>query len=558
MTYSAEYQRQRKLEKKEGARERKTAAGVLLESLLVQIQRTTTLHFPSKKYQLDPVAFAREVLGVEPWSKQVEILEAVRDHKRVAVKSGHKVSKSHSAAIVALWFYCSFEDARVIMTSTTARQVDKILWRELRMLKARSGRCCACKAADLAPIPCEHSAVIDGVIGDLARTGLISEDFREIVGFTASEAEAVAGISGKNLLYIVDEASGVDDAIFEAIEGNRAGGARVVMFSNPTRTAGTFFEAFNASKRFWHCITISSEETPNVVEGRDIIPGLATREWVEEKKEEWGEDSALYKVRVKGEFATREDGKAFPLHTIETSEARWHDMPADPEGRLFLGLDPAGATGQGDESAFSLRRGYKQIALFVLRGLRAEGHLVHVLSTLARYKREGEVPVVVIDREGNIGAELFGSMRNFTEAHKGVFELVGLRASDKARRNPLIYDRMRDELAANLEAWMREGGAIIEDTKLSSEMHELEWKQHITGKLKITPKDAIKKKLGRSPDRYDATALSVWEPLDLQDEAPRGAASSSDDEYGVLLDPYAGADAFRSCIPANDVWPLAA
>src|SRR5204862_354817 len=145
---------------------------------------------------------------------------------------------------------------------------------------------------------CPHSVVIEEEPGELARTGLKSVDFREIVGFTAREAEAVAGISGRNLLYILDEASGIPDEIYEAIEGNRAGGARVVLLGNPTKTTGEFFDAFHAKARFYKTITVSSEQTPNVVTGRDEIPGLATRAWIEEKREEWRPDSALYKVRV--------------------------------------------------------------------------------------------------------------------------------------------------------------------------------------------------------------------------------------------------------------------
>src|SRR5690606_35865340 len=123
------------------------------------------------------------------------ILEAVRDHQRVAVSSGHKCGKSMSAAILSLWYYCSFPNARAIMSSTTARQVDQILWRELKMVRTRGGKCVACKAADpedrKIARPCPHSALIEGDIGELARTGLKSPDFREVFGFTAREAEAV-------------------------------------------------------------------------------------------------------------------------------------------------------------------------------------------------------------------------------------------------------------------------------------------------------------------------------------------------------------------------------
>ncbi len=516
------------------------------------LERTLHIRFPDPKFQADPVAFFRDILGVEPWSRQIEIIEAVRDHDRVAVCSGHKVSKSHTAAGIALWYYCSFPDARVVMTSTTSRQVDQILWRELRMLRARGGRCAACKEADpsglIIPRPCEHSTLIEGEQGELARTGLKSEDFREIVGFTAREAEAVAGISGRNLLYIADEASGIGDDIFDAIEGNRAGGAKLLMLSNGTRNEGAFFEAFTTKAALYFTMRVSSEETPNVIEGRIVIPGLATREWIEEKRIEWGENSPLYRIRVLGQHALAEEAKIFSVHLIEQSEQRWSDTP--DAGRLYIGLDPAGETGLGDDTCFAVRRGLKLLALRRMRGLTDDQHLMQLLLVIKEFGLPRETPVVVLDREGSIGASLSGRLRSYQDTAPLAFELVTVRASERAVRHPHIYDRMRDELCANLESWFRDGGAILEDVKLAAELHTLEWKQAVTGRLKITPKDVIRKHIGRSPDSYDALALSAWEPLSLQEPrttAERAALSpGANQPYAEqTLDPYGGGEWWR-------------
>ncbi len=514
------------------------------------VSRATTMRFPNAEYQRDPARFFREVLGVEPWDRQIEIIEAVRDHDRVAVCSGHKIGKSLSVVGLALWYYCSFHDARVIMSSTTSRQVDQILWRELRMVRARSGRCVACKAADpdglLIPRPCPHSAMIEGEQGELARTGLKSPDFREIVGFTAREAEAVAGISGRNLLYLIDEASGVPDAIFEAIEGNRAGGARIALVGNGTRNEGEFFEAFNSKSHLYHCIRVSSETTPNVVHGAMLVPGLATREWIEEKKLEWGENSPLYRVRVRGEHATHEEGKIFSLHAIGESEARWHDAPE--AGRLSIGIDPAGESGSGDETVFAARRGFRMLKLEAHRGFNAQRHLGHLLTMLRPPLRlPRETPIVVVDRGGTIGHELCALLRQYVDDHPGAFDLVTIRPSDAAQRLPQVYATMRDALAGNLEQWMRDGGAVLEDTKLTKELHALEWRPDARGRLKVTPKETLRKILGRSPDRYDALALSCWEPLSLLDaDVPASAqgivqAERANHYEAPVMDPYAGA-----------------
>jgi phage terminase large subunit len=557
--------------------------------------------WPNAKYRDDPVGFAHDVLGVEPWAKQVEILEAVRDHPRVAVRSGHKTGKSNSAGIIAWWFYCSWPDARVVMSSTTSRQVDIILWRELTMMHARGGRCIACKrelrelmgsgihqidAEERIPKPCAHSALIDGEVKRLARTGVRSEDFRTISGFTAKEAEAIAGISGRNLLFIIDEASGVPDEIFEAIEGNRAGGARIVLFSNPTRTTGEFFEAFHKKSALYRGLRVSSAETPNAVTGTTVIPGLAEAAWIAEKGQEWGENSPQYKVRVEGEFPVGEDGRIFTLQAILAAEQLWPEVEA--VGRLFVGFDPAGEAGTGDEMALCARRGRKAIRFDIHRGLGEYDALLELLLLLVELRDDGEKPVVVVDVEGEVGAKVHTALRDYEEgalrdsklreflnankAHpllalvggsKQVpFDLVTVRASERAKAKAKVYHRLRDRLCGNLADWLRgepgqdNGGAIPEDAKLSAELHCLVWIKVDNGPLQLMPKTEIRKILGRSPDRYDALALSVWEPRWLQDDDEEAFEASpaliqslvapvsrrnddGDDDEGGAMDPYA-------------------
>lgn len=509
----------------------------------------TRTRFPSPLYRDRPVDFFHEVLGIEPWSKQIDVINAVRDHKRVAVASGHKIGKSNLAAGVALWFFCSFSDARVVMTSTTSRQVDQILWRELRMLRARSGRCIQCKHEDpealRIPRPCPHSTLIEGEQGELARTGLKTPDFREVVGFTAREAEAVAGISGRHLLYVVDEASGVDDEIFTAIEGNRAGGARILLLGNPTRNEGEFFNAFYSKKHLYVSFRISSEETPNVVSGDDeLIPGLATREWIEEKKQEWGEGSPLYSVRVQGKHALSEEGRIFNLHLIAQAEHRWHDMP--DAGRLSIGLDPAGESGRGDETMFCPRRGLKSYRMRPFRGLTPEQHVATALHIIKELGLPREVPVIVVDREGPIGIKVYRLLLDYLDTHPHAFDVVGVRSSDGAQRQPMEYDRLRDELAANLYAWFCDGGSIVEDVKLEAELHVWEWSVTVRGKRKIQLKEKVRKELGRSPDRYDALALACWEELSLRDRLPAADAAPADNYYAeATMDPYKAMDIWR-------------
>lgn len=561
-----------------GGRARPTCISAALSALRELHAIDAGIQWPSTRYQKDPVGFAQDVIGQAVWEAQVEILEAVRDHDRVSVRSGHKIGKSNTAGILAWWFFSSFTDARVVLTSVTARQVDAVLWREVRKMRARAGRCLECKASDLArseeqrrrfpaPNPCAHSSLLSpGRMPDLARSGFRADDMREIVGFTAREAEAVAGVSGENILYLPDEASGIDDTIFDAIDGNRAGGAKICLFSNPTRTEGEFFESHHSKALrldargktigFYKTIHVSSESTPNVREGRKVIPGLATREWVEEKKREWGEDSALYKVRVKGEFCLNEEGKILSLHDLLLAEVRWEET--EGVGRLFIGLDPSGPGDAGDDSVFAPRRGLKVFPLHVpAQGLDADQHVTELLQVI-KIHRTSELelpPVVVIDRDGPIGSEIYGLLRAYAEGHAGSFVVVGVRGSEWAKRDRDIYERVRDTVWANAAAWFKSGGAIPEDARLAKELHAPSWFQpQGSAKLKATSKKELRKMLdGRSPDRADAVCLSVWEPSVIDDEETMAAAKAPPPAFSPepeivgrpAFDPYAGLDAFR-------------
>lgn len=482
-----------------------------------------------RAYAKDPNGFARDVLGLALWEGQIKIVEACRDRLRVAVVSGHKIGKSTALAVLAIWYYCSFPGARVVITATTSRQVDGIIWREVRRLVRR------------AKLPIPGAADIHV----LARSGLKDpDDFSEIVGFTAREAEAAAGISGANLLYLIDEASGVPDEIFEAIEGNRAAGTvRVVMIGNPTRSEGEFFEAFHSKRDLYQTFEISSEDTPNASGKGTPIPGLASREWIDEKIREWGRDSPLFKVRVQGRFVVAQEAKCVPLDLIAEAQARWHTT--EPEGRLFIGLDAAGDGGAGDRSVAAARRGRKALGLRSEIGLSADAHVPMVLGMIGEYGDPNDPPpVVCIDAEGPVGAKVGAAL----DAHLSTmprdrqpFLLVRIRASDRAIRQPLLYDRVRDELWANLREWLRDDGALFEHAKLDRELNAPSFFRDLRGRTKVTDKRALRKMLGRSPDHADAVALSVWTPIAVLATRPqRYDAGTIEARVEGNLDPYAG------------------
>jgi hypothetical protein len=469
--------------------------------------------WPAPIWQAKPIAFANTILGVELHGWQRDFLTAIAESPRVSCAGGRKVGKDFTVAVAALWWWASFEDAKVILTAPTSRQVDRILWKEIRRLYRGSGRCVACKRSDpTGPRPCPHSAELSGKLGELAHTGLRAFDDREIRGETANEAEGAAGVSGSRLLYILDEASAIDDATHATIRGNLASGqSREVLISNPTRPRGFFFDSHHAKAHLYRTLRVSSCDSPNVLAGEDIVPGLASASWLADTERDWGRDSPLFRVHVLGEFVLNEAGRAFTVHAIAEAEKKWADTKA--EGRIIIGLDPAGDSGLGDESVFAVRRGMKIVRLHARRGLSDDAHVEEALA-LIEVEQRGEPssvrPQIVIDRDGSIGARVWSAFVAYQMRNPTAFELRGVRGGERAVREPLTYGSTRDEVFANLEKWLREGGAIPTDTKLSAELAEFQWATNVQGRSKITPKDDLKKILGRSPDRADGVSLAAW------------------------------------------------
>lgn len=445
------------------------------------------------RYYDDPVAFCTEVLGFEPWEGQQVVLNLLAHHDSITVPAGRAVGKSRLDGAASLWFACTRgPGARVILTAPTFRQVQVILWEEIRNLW------------HAAKVP------LHGEIAKMASTGARLANGAQILGLTAEKPEAFQGIRGSVMLIIADEASGISDEIFNVLDGNTAGGAKLLLTGNPTRSTGYFRESIR-SERF-KCQRLSAEDSPNVKAGRIVVRGLATLEWLEERRREWGTDSPFYKIHVLGEVVEAEEGRLFTIEmvTAATDAKRYAATPAT--GRLVIGVDPAGDGADGDEAAFTARRGKKVTKQYAKRGLTPDGHIVEVLGLIATQRGDSaEQAIVIIDRDGYIGAKVYAAFAAYRMLHEDAFILYGIRGGERARRKPLVYDRVRDEVWFGLVDAIRDGLVFPDDVKLTRELAAVKAEAHISGRSKVTEKKELRAELGRSPDRADSLCLCVVE-----------------------------------------------
>lgn len=450
------------------------------------------------RWAADPVAYFHEALGLRTWWRQDEILTAITQHRRVAVKAGQKVSKSCTAAGLALWYAMTRRGARVVCASSSGGQLKKVIWHELRSRIAATSRT---RVVDGQTVREAGIAPIGVIVPEEPSTGIRFRNGSEIFGVSPDNPTVAAGISGADMLYVLDESTGIPDEIFEAFDGNTSGGGKILAISNPTSTSGWFFDAFQAGSA-WHQITISSEEAAAV---DPPIRGLATREYLEEKSRpsEWGRGSTIWDVRVKGEFPRNGGDTVVSLALVAAAEERWTEAPQgeDATAPLRLGVD-VGGDGTDPSSIVWSRGRWSSRPIVLPKASTPE--LVQAVCDLVRERRRpGERATVKIDST-SIGHGAYGYLKLETE----LMDVIGVE-SHSGSPDPTCY-RMRDAVWMSLRSWLGTG-AIAKDHRLRSDLTAPKYDPAPDGRHRVEPKPAIRKRLKRSTDRADALALAVFD-----------------------------------------------
>ncbi len=434
----------------------------------------------------DPGYFFRRALGWEPWARQVEIAHALAQAihgagpKRIAVRSGNGVGKTALAARLMLWVVRCFRESVVITTAPTERQVTELLWREARA---------AYQASRIS---------LDGRLYEgQPRWDLGPNRFALGMSPEHTQPEGFQGFHARLIVFIVDEASGVPEAHWEAIKGSLlAGNAIVVAIGNPIRLHGEFYEAFHRNAALWRTFHISAFDTPNLAPGRAEgeplpVPGLVTPEAVAAAKAEWGEESPLYQVRILGQFPQAPSSQLIHLEWVEAAMR----AGAQP-GPAALGVDVARSG--SDETAIALLVGNRLERLDTWVGQ----DTMKTAGAVNAYAEAWPGISIAID-DGGVGGGVVDRLRELgVAAHAVKFGAAPDGPSAGHFKNKLA------ELYWRLRQWLEQGRLSLPgDSKLTAQLMQLEWEQESDRTIRVYKRGLRKE--AASPDRADALALAV-------------------------------------------------
>lgn len=463
----------------------------LMERLLEHAPRRAT----ALDYTRDPVGWMTTKLDAVLWSKQCEIAQALVAHRRVAVHSAHEMGKSYVAARLVAWWLDTHPpgEAFVVSTAPTAKQVRAILWRELRRA---------------------HTA--GHLAGRLNQTEWWLND--ELVAFGSKPADydpmAFQGIHARYVLIVIDEACGVPEDIFRAAGSLAANEhSRLLAIGNPDDPA-SYFATICKPGSGWHAIHVDGLQSPNFTgepipdELRDL---LLAPVYVQELRDEVGEDSAVYISKVRGLFPENTTDGVVPLSWVRACQRLEQVWAPDQLLPVELGMDVGAG---GDETVLRERRGWAAGRTWRKRTPDWAEAVAIVLDAI----QETGATRVKVDSNG-IGWGVVGRLQELRGEGRHGAEIVPVNvgtaatALDEQRKPkfPHLRDQLWWEIGRELSRSQAWDLAAVDDTTVA-QLIAPTYSRDSAGRIKVEPKADTRKRLKRSPDDADALLLAFYVP----------------------------------------------
>ena len=455
------------------------------------MEQTTTMKTLIKRYRNNPILFVREVCKAEPEIEQIQMLDSVNKNKMTAVKSGHGIGKTTTLAWTILWFMFTRPFPKIPCTAPTMHQLRDILWAEISKWLYQS------------PI---LQQFFEWTVERL--TLRTQEEKWFAVARTATKPDAMQGFHSESLLFVVDEASGVDNKIFEPILGALTGEeTRFIMVGNPTKTEGFFYDAFTKNRNMFNCITLNAENSNRV--SKDFVSAIIAL---------YGKDSDPYRVRVAGEFPKSQPDTFISLELIERAinNYRYKEHPKDDMlVNIHLGVDVARFG--DDESVIYLTKEYEGgLYLSVIQEVVYKNTTVELTGRTKAIVRQlnAQYPKFVVNVNvdgGGVGAGVVDELESdHSDLKYKVIEQTFGGQGGTLNEEPIKYSNNTGLLWGNVRRLLlMEKLWFAEDNTLIKQLSTRKYSVDEDGNIRLERKSEMKKRNEESPDRADSLSLSL-------------------------------------------------
>lgn len=434
--------------------------------------------------------------GPRKW--QAEVLSEIGDHLsnpetrhtplRLAVASGHGIGKSALIGMIINWGLDTCDDTRIVVTANTDGQLknktapEVLKWSRMNMTHEKG----------------LFNVTATSIYSTIPKR---EKSWRcDFMPWSKENTEAFAGLhnEGKRIIVIYDEASAIDDKIFEVTEGALTDDDTEIIwiaFGNPTRSTGRFRECWRKFSKMWSSRNIDSRD----VEGTN-------KKLFDDWAGAYGEESDFFKVRVRGMFPSASPNQFISDELVDAAYGKHLREDQYNFAPVILSCDPAW-TGD-DDLVIAKRQG---LFFEILDTMPKNDNDILVANKLKRYANEHNAAVIFIDQGWGTG--IYSGLRTM-----GVTNAILVSFGEKSGRQDCFNKRA--EMLVQTKEWFKMGGAIPKDDELREEAIALDSLPVLDGKYKFPPKDAMKEVIGRSPNKLDALALTFAHPVHMPEQNP--------------------------------------
>lgn len=443
-------------------------------------------------YADHPVEFVEDLIGVKPDDIQADILNSLAHNPMTSVRSGHGIGKSAVEAWAIIWFMATRPFPKIPCTAPTQHQLFDILWAEVSKWLRNSPQ-----------LEKEFVWTKEKVY----LKGYQEEWFA--VARTATKPDALQGFHADNVLYIIDEASGVKDNIFEPVLGSLStSGSRLLMCGNPTQLSGFFYESHNKNRASYSTFHVDGRKSKRV-----------SQEFVQTIINMYGEDSDVFRVRVAGDFPLAEDDVFIPLTLVEKSIMTEFSPRKNPN-TLRIGCDVARF---GDDKTVI---GYKQDEKVEIHRKRrgqdtmktADDIVLLYDELLKKHPGYKDMVDVTVD-DGGVGGGVVDRLKQLKRNNPERFAQMNVVPVNFGRRikHKYYHDSttfMMSVVKKLLSPFDEETGEpkpveliLPNDDDLVAQLSGRKYRLTEASKIKVESKDEMKKRELPSPDEADCILL---------------------------------------------------
>jgi len=521
-------------------------------------------------YKNDPVGFGQDKLG-ESYTDEVKVLmESVRDYPVTIAVSATGTGKTHAAARVSIWFYKTYHQAKVFTAAAPPiDNLETLLWGEIGNVVRKNKKMFASDyitRLNISSTPPLSSQTLDDM-EDEEEVSFIKGVTIPTSGTTHERESKFSGKHAPNMMFIFDEGDAIPDEVYKGSDGCMSGGhVRMLIMFNPKSQVGAAYRKIRDGQA--NVVYLSAFGHPNVITGKDVIPGAVTRDTTVRRINEWcrllvGDErpdsecfelpeflvgsvakshagkeyppleAGYYKIMepsfsymVLGRYPAKGSNQLISMAWISAARSRWDVYVArngevPPVGtKAKMGQDVAEFG--NDENVSCFRYGG-----FVPRFITWDGVDLRITGDRAavEMKRRNIIDCSVDGTGVGAGLAAYMALRNCQNVYS-------VKVASKPTKETEIgeFKILRDQMWWAVREWLRtDPGAMLPPDEWLIEELATPTYDIVNGKIEVMKKEVMKELLKRSPNRADGLCLTFVEhdrlidPIDLANMPEKAA-----------------------------------